>query len=1310
MPKLIKKFISLILVGTLLVINIFTYVEARDIKLSIIYMLDAIEDMEYSERESIYKSEHESFITSEETKDNDVVDKSIEENKERQTNEKSYNKDESTAKESSDMEKSINKSSTPSEVEADEDSSELAEEPEADEAASNDQISEIEPEESSSEEVINPSHTASSSETDDKFPIEPDLATQSETDTQDNYVQDSEIIIATSSYIIEENLLGTSPIEEVFNLSVSGGRFSLKPITRKSSRGGQTFAGVLICGLTQASSKSTDRYSFVECPNPDRHQVEFKLYKEDEVLGDTLINTSIKTPGGNFLYPDYGVYGDYGEEKIYNVQSDIIPYNSSNFSLDTIYYATEVTSGCENTNNEELVDPTSTLVPQPLKNKHTGAKKYDTLDGSSTGQVNAIDGSIFLLYKVKLGDSLSKIAKHYGTTIEDIKTDNHFDKSMCYEGDILFIRDPGTEEPFENELSASELIALREAIDRLGYEKAMCEFGLEPVNMSTGDFYLEHTDVEVDEKGYNDFKLSRSYNSIGRKIRSDFGYGFNSIINDRIMVSSNGLIMHFASDGGGETYKRSEKGLYKSSKGHKILKAVKSADGDSYEDSEYDDDGGVDNPGDGNSVGSANNWQLISEDGSISTYDGYGNILTKADKHGNAYIYNYDSNYMLTSIRTPSGLSFGVSYNDKNLIDKITAPDGSIIKYEYDANKNLIKVTDQENRITRYEYDDDHKMISWYDSSNIRQVLNTYDSEGRVIKQVDANGNESTISYESGKTVVTNNLGDKEVYTLDEKLRTIGVGFENNGSIDYEYHRTFNENSKLVDYTDANGVTTSYTYDSNGNVIREDTTDGTYSINKTYTYDSRNNKTSETDYNGNTTTYEYDSKNNLIKVIDAKGNTIEQSYDASNRLIRKKDKNGNIESYRYTGSTDKPTEIEDSRGNITRFTYDIMHRVLSETDANGNISTTTYDLTGRKIKETDKRGNETKYTYSDRGLVLSIEDREGNVSTFTYDNIGNILSGSDGEGSTLTYEYDLKYNKIKEIDSLGSEKKYIYNVKGQVVEEIDATNVSKYYTLDGSGNILKEVDRNGNERSYKYNYVLNKIVEKIDERGKITRYTYDNNGNLIKEVKPDGSEINYEYDSLNQLIKVTNEIGLVTSFTYDANGNAIKKTIGENRIIEYTYDACNNLVEEKSPLNYINKIEYDPIGNIKRLIDENNYIIEYSYDGNSNITKVKDAEGNTAEYTYDKENRKVSYKDRNGHITRFSYDRAGRLVEKINTLNEKEEISYDANDNIIKETKYNADGSIYSEKENTYNTLNRLIEEKDAENHRTQYSYDNNGN
>ena len=75
--RVIKKIISVIVISSMLINSTFMYVEARDIKLLKVLLNDAIEDIEYMERESSYKEEHLSFLekneTEETTVDNDIV-------------------------------------------------------------------------------------------------------------------------------------------------------------------------------------------------------------------------------------------------------------------------------------------------------------------------------------------------------------------------------------------------------------------------------------------------------------------------------------------------------------------------------------------------------------------------------------------------------------------------------------------------------------------------------------------------------------------------------------------------------------------------------------------------------------------------------------------------------------------------------------------------------------------------------------------------------------------------------------------------------------------------------------------------------------------------------------------------------------------------------------------------------------------------------------------------------------------------------------------------------------------------------------
>ena len=53
-----------------------------------------------------------------------------------------------------------------------------------------------------------------------------------------------------------------------------------------------------------------------------------------------------------------------------------------------------------------------------------------------------------------------------------------------------------------------------------------CEFGFEPVNLNTGNFYLNRTDVSIPDYT-DDFVIERNYNSKGAGLSSVFGRGWS---------------------------------------------------------------------------------------------------------------------------------------------------------------------------------------------------------------------------------------------------------------------------------------------------------------------------------------------------------------------------------------------------------------------------------------------------------------------------------------------------------------------------------------------------------------------------------------------------------------------------------------------------------------------------------------------------------------------------------------------------------------------------------------------------------------
>ena len=121
------------------------------------------------------------------------------------------------------------------------------------------------------------------------------------------------------------------------------------------------------------------------------------------------------------------------------------------------------------------------------------------------------------------------------------------------------------------------------------------------------------------------------------------------------------------------------------------------------------------------------------------------------------------------------------------------------------------------------------------------------------------------------------------------------------------------------------------TFDSNGRVIREETSDGSWT---TWEYDSNGNKVREENSNGYWVTWEYDSNGNLIRTEYSTDYWVTYEYDSNGRVIRFETSNGYWKTNEY-----------DSNGNIIR-----------EESYTGYWRTWEYDSNGKLIREENSNG------------------------------------------------------------------------------------------------------------------------------------------------------------------------------------------------------------------------------------------------------------------------------------------------------------------------------------------------------------------
>jgi len=238
---------------------------------------------------------------------------------------------------------------------------------------------------------------------------------------------------------------------------------------------------------------------------------------------------------------------------------------------------------------------------------------------------------------------------------------------------------------------------------------------------------------------------------------------------------------------------------------------------------------------------------------------------------------------------------------------------------------------------------------------------------------------------------------------------------------------------------------------------------------ETFGYDGNSNRTTHTDFNGNSHSFTYDNLDRMISANYADGSITTYSYDAlGNR----------------TGSS-----ISDNNGTRTwSYTYDNRDRLTQETKPDGSTLVYQYDVNGNKTQLTATLGNGdgqiVSYTYDALNRLSTVTNGEG-ASSYGYDEVGNRNSLSYPNGASQIWVYDTR-NRL----TLTS----IYNGSGALVQSFD-------YTLHPTGRRTKITELDGRTSDYTYNnrYWLTSesIVDAVNGDYNAS-YVYDNVGNRIE--------------------------------------------------------------------------------------------------------------------------------------------------------------------------------------------------------------------
>jgi RHS repeat-associated protein len=559
-----------------------------------------------------------------------------------------------------------------------------------------------------------------------------------------------------------------------------------------------------------------------------------------------------------------------------------------------------------------------------------------------------------------------------------------------------------------------------------------------------------------------------------------------------------------------------------------------------------------------------------------------------------------------------------------------------------------------------------------------RYATYTYDTDGKAILTEYGGGTERfDLQYNSEtETVVADAVGTVEVLTFSSTLGVKNLISRVNQADLKSLNQTFDARNNLTCRKDEEDRVTTYAYNATnqrlsktegltGTCASPVTTSVTRTISYQYLSPTLNLPTIITGPSvyasgSKTTTFTYGdpSHPNLPTAIAYSGyapsgtpvnRTVAVAYNTTGQVTSidgpRTDSTDVTTLTYYTcatgGACGQLASITNALGHVTTFdTYDAHGRVTEMTDSNGLVTTYTYDGRGRvlTVVGTPPTGSvrTTTYTYNAAGSTTSVTQPNSVVLTYTYNAAQQLSQVTDNLGNHIDYAYDVKGNRTGESTydpsaTLVRDVTLAYDIRNHVAS-INAAGSLTQHVHDALGNLVEEIDPNYNPATVHDVDPLNRLSETVDALSGITTYDYDVNDRLQEVTAPSNATTTYVYDDLGNVLSVTSPDTGTTTYTYDEAGNLLTQTDANSVTVEYEYDALNRPTTISYPNSALNAtMTYDEGTNQKGRLTT-------MVDGSGTTTSSYDVFGNLAQ--------KSKVIDGNTHLTTYTYDDAD-LLESI---------------------------------------------------------------
>lgn len=596
----------------------------------------------------------------------------------------------------------------------------------------------------------------------------------------------------------------------------------------------------------------------------------------------------------------------------------------------------------------------------------------------------------------------------------------------------------------------------------------------------------------------------------------------------------------------------------------------------------------------------------------VYSFDNQGNLLTETGATGELTTYaEYDSLGNVGKISYPDGTALTLSFDKRGKVlteQYYTSTDTDMPYqsnlYSYNRFGKINTLITTPGSTTQYFYDVSGRLVAEQKLLNgtttvLGALVYQRDKLGNIVSRQHFQNLQLPVSYCSERTTPA-----KSLVLLDPILSYNRCSEVTGISENFRQHYAYTELGKLREISDADGaVIASYSYDANGNL------------------------TATTDAQGNSTSFSYDALNRLISE-QAPDNSITEYNWQGDSLSKVTDSRDNATEYQLSALQDVTRQLSPDSGN-SGYEYDAAGNVIATTDARGIRTGFSWDGEGRLLNKTNSSVHNWLYDVI-TGQLTDITDDSGSTS-WQYNSAGQLSSQTaviDGSSYALSWAYDSYQRPSSLTYPGGNQVAYQYNTANQLT----AVTV----TINGQQlNLLSNISTlpYGPIAGWEYGNGLNRS------------YSYDLNYRLTGISTPGVQQLAYSYAN-GQISAISNQLNSAQSqsFSYDNLSRLTTVSSSADGQDDYSYDSLGNRLSRSG--NVSESYDIDPLSNRLLTVSRGDTARQFSYDANGNVISETGFDGSVRSYGYNDDNRLITVDSISAGNSTYQYNALGQRVAK----------------------------------------------------------------